>query len=476
MRNIVVTLLLIIFSVWAAVSCRPLDEEVSATPQNLLRFSTDTISFDTVITALWSPSRRLRVQNPNSEAIIIEKVELQPNSAFEFEMVTDGRVGSTANDIFLRGGDSLLLILKLNLSATSVAQPFLIEESIKFKLKGRSEEQKIYVRAWGQNAIFFIGDSIVTNTTWADKERPYYIKDNLWVKEGITLTIKEGVTVRNFNQSNLLVFGSLKVEGSKAEPVKFLGTRLEREYDNQPNQWGAIAFLEKSKGNNVNYAEIRNGTQGLQVSTPDNRENQPELKVTNTIIRAMSGSGLFCFNAKVTGFNNTIIDCAGQLMGLWLGGDYNFWHNTLGFSGSPSFSRRNIPATIISSWWEIERDVFVVKPLKIFLANNLFTGNQVEDFTITPTRQGEALEVGLFNNFIRSQNSTFNINKNRLLNTNFPFRDVRRWNFRLDTLSPAQRVGLGLDSITNDPLIYLDQDGNTRPLILPDLGAYQRPN
>jgi len=56
--------------------------------------------------------------------------------------------------------------------------------------------------------------------TWGKAESPYYVKGNIWVEEGTTLTIEPGVTVV-FVASGLNVNGQLLAQGTENDNIVF---------------------------------------------------------------------------------------------------------------------------------------------------------------------------------------------------------------------------------------------------------------
>ena len=66
---------------------------------------------------------------------------------------------------------------------------------------------------------YSFGDTVTTNLVFNNKEHIYSIDRDLIIEKGASLLIKEGVTVQFADKVNLIVYGALKVEGTKAEPV-----------------------------------------------------------------------------------------------------------------------------------------------------------------------------------------------------------------------------------------------------------------
>ena len=66
-----------------------------------------------------------------------------------------------------------------------------------------------------------VSGHITTNTTWSNAGSPYLVTGNLYIDNGVTLTIPAGVVVKLNYQVCLLVSGVLDVQGTSGSPVVF---------------------------------------------------------------------------------------------------------------------------------------------------------------------------------------------------------------------------------------------------------------
>jgi hypothetical protein len=69
--------------------------------------------------------------------------------------------------------------------------------------------------------------TVSSDTTWTKAESPYELSGPLRVDSGATLTIEAGVTI-NLNGYYMQIDGELRVLGSDAEPVQFIGGATDR--------------------------------------------------------------------------------------------------------------------------------------------------------------------------------------------------------------------------------------------------------
>lgn len=464
---------------WA---CRPDAEKFDPSPSRDIRLSDDSLKFDTVITQLATPSRRFRIYNPNAQAIRLSHVAISPNSPFD--LIVNGRQGRSIPNVDIRGGDSIMVVVQGRVGLVPSDLPFLIEDSVGITVQGRSGTSWVYVEAKGQNANFYTDSLLPCATVWDDRQKPYFIKDDVLVPKGCTLTIREGVTVLNYKNSSIIVRGTLLVQGTRQAPVRFLGTRQESQYDNQPDQWYAIGILDSSQGSSIDWAIIKNGTRGLQVGTLFDKQqpfgaNYPKAscRISNSIIANMSEAGIMSFRGDVTGFNNLIYDCAQFNVACFLGGRYALIHNTLGYTGLNGFVRRN-PSVVFAETYSVPGVFYQPGKLELAFYNNIVSGGQEEELALLAASPSVSTDPpSIFGNIIRTKISSLSANNaNTVLTTFFPFADVRTRNFMLPPLSSAKERGLSLTDFTNDPApLQTDLAGSARPVNRPDAGAYQGP-
>ena len=225
-----------ILFLWYATACEPQDEIISTDGSITLRFSADTVFFDTVFTTLGSVTKRLSVRNPSSNAVEISKVSLGQGGLSPYSIIINGVESDFWENISVLGGDSILVLAKVQIDPADENLPFIIQDSIIFETNGNVQDVKLV--SWGQDARFFRGglQTLPCDAVW-DRQRPYVVYDSLFVPEGCQLTITEGTQVHMNPGAALFVTGSLKVEGSAENLVVFQGVRLEKRYEDVAGQW-----------------------------------------------------------------------------------------------------------------------------------------------------------------------------------------------------------------------------------------------
>ncbi|MFY8035326.1 MAG: hypothetical protein ACOVMN_12455, partial [Flexibacteraceae bacterium] len=262
--------MLVILALTVFFACNQPEETVTSAPEKALQFSDDTVYFDTIFTQLKSITKRLRVYNPNKNAVNISTVSVSGNSNYSISV--KGKKGNQ-NNVLLYGGDSMYVLVTVTIDPNQSNLPFVIEDSLQFAVQGLAKPQKVRLRAYGQNATF-LRDAEICTTTWSDTLKPYIIINSLVVNPGCVLTINEGVKVKFLPNSFLIVGGTLIVNGTSKHPVTFNGFRKEPEFARQSGQWGQIVFVGGSRNNKINHAIIENAFRGIQTNVPEDG-NQP---------------------------------------------------------------------------------------------------------------------------------------------------------------------------------------------------------
>ena len=442
------------------VACMP-DEEVLQHEAVNLRFSTDTVFFDTLFTSEQSITRRLRVYNTSNKAVLLDNIMLAEGDASPYTLYVNGKPGKSFGTQQLLGGDSLLLLLEVRLPATAASKPYLAADAVVIVNKG--VRQEVPVVGWGQN-VHRLGKSIVDcNTVWTNT-RPYLVEDTLLVKSGCTLTIEKGTRIYFKPVAALVIAGTLIAEGDSANHVVFRNSRLDPLYEHQPGQWKGILFVEGSHSNRLRFTDIRNAMIGIRLGTPDNND-EPDLVLENCRLENHLQAGILCYTSDLEATNTLIANSAGPAVANLAGGNYRYIHCTFVnyFRG-----QREVPAAVFSDNTLLANNQLLVADLNLTIKNSIIWGNLPSGNELLIDRSGNAqVMVQLENNLIRSSNSQFAEGGN-ILSTNLAFvkfQNVGTYNFRPDTLSPAIGAALPLG-------VERDLSGKKRDS-KPDIGALE---
>ena len=447
---------LLIFVVW--LGCSPEDERFSFDSGLELVFSSDTVSFDTLLsTDTISRTERLRVFNPNQQAIQLNRISLGLGESSEYAVVINGKPSTSIFDEPLFGGDSLLILVSVDVSPRDTDLPYLVKDSIIFEWNGNTEHVKLVT--YGQDGIS-LRNSTICNETWTG-DRPYVISESLVVGEGCTLTIQPGTKIYFETDAALFVQGTLLALGDSSNHIEFRNARFDGIYDETPGQWDAIYFLEGSSGNQIQYTDIFNAQIGLRIGTPDD-DNLPDVQVQSTSIFNMSFAGILAFTSDVTATNTQIYNCGTYLVGNFAGGNYEYVHCT--FSNEPSLFIQDEPTVQFSDNIVLEDGSLLADELSIRLRNSIVWGTGEEELLIN-NGGGEVISSTISSCIIRSATS---IDGNfASQQSNFPgFLNVFGFDYRLDSLAFARDKGEALG-------VEFDITGNPRDTS-PDIGAFER--
>lgn len=439
-----------------------------------LLFSTDTVAFDTVFTSVGSITQNLKVLNPYAEDMVIDAIELAGGDQSNFSFNINGTAGNYLREVPLRAGDSLFIFVEVNVNPSNSNTPFVVSDSIIFFTRERI--QTVNLLAYGQDVVPLRKEWLKTGTLTSDK--PYLIYDYVVVDTAQTLTIEPGARLHFHKDASLIVFGSLKVEGEKDEPVLFASDRLEEWYRDKPGQWGFIHLMPGSSHHEFNHAIIRNSTRGIVVDSIGLGEDPP-LIIQNSRVEHVSSQGLIAQNSTIVASNSVFADCGSASVALTMGGDYKFYHCTIANYFGWTF--RSTPALLLSNYFTDANGNTRLYTLKSALFANciVYGRNENEiglDFKVDDKEITDWVNVDFSHSLVKTTQERID-EYPRAFSTQVKvdqipgFIDANKFNYQLDTLSEAKDAGGRLfakdfpDDILGNSRIK--DDG-------PDLGAYER--
>jgi hypothetical protein len=309
------------------LACNDHFEDYSRNPGDGLAFSTDTLSFDTVLTTVHSPVKAFVVYNPNKKPLLISSIGLAEGENSNFKINVDGFAGSTFNDIEIRANDSIYVLVSTKPLETGEFIPALLNDYVVFITN--SVQQKVVLQAYGQDVYKRQGLVLDKDTTLSNL-KPFLIYDSLVINEGITVEIPEGTTFYMGNDAQVIVKGTLKIKGTVEKPVTFRGSRtdymLDYPYDLIPGQWGGICFDSISYDNELENVHIRNGKFGMDFKVSD--PSKEKIKMKNVVLTNASGTLISAVNCNIVAENCEFSNSRYYLLDL-IGGKYKFTHCTI---------------------------------------------------------------------------------------------------------------------------------------------------
>ncbi|MGY6561675.1 MAG: hypothetical protein ACXITV_06180 [Luteibaculaceae bacterium] len=430
-----------------------------------LRFSQDTVFFDTVFTTVGSTTRIIRVFNRLDENSGIEKVYLGGGENSPFRMNVNGVSGKIVNNVEIFRRDSIFIFIEVTIDPNNSTQPLVVRDSIIFETQGRT--QKVQLVAWGQDAYFHLNRFIQQPTIWpADK--PHVLFGYTVVDTNMSLTIMPGAQV--FIHGRASGLASLKgarivAEGTRSMPITFQSDRRESFLANIPGQWERIWLIESNQSS-FKHVIIRNAIRGLQVDTVD-IAGVPSVNLENCIIENSSAAGILAQAGAVVNGENLLVRDAGQvLLALNSGGSFNFRHCT--FANFFSFGGRTSPTLVFRNFFEGAGGVIFVRPVTNTRFDNcIFWGPLQNEFLVEMIPEGNPQFV--FNHCIIRTNDTYEnplFFQNLFVNQAPGFVNTAQKNFNLTVNAFAR--GIGDPNFSN----FEDLNGTIRPSI-PAIGAFE---
>ena len=459
-----------------------------------LRFSVDTVRFDTVFTEVGSATRSFKIYNDFDRPVEIDRVAVSDRLGGRFRINVDGRTGPEVRDVFVPADDSVYVFVEVTVdpNASVLASPFVFEGAV--EVTATDAAQRVVLEAYGQNAIYLPADRgrgqlgqfpCLEGVERLDDPRPYVLYGSLFVADcrlelpaGTRLYVHGGA----FKPSptapqdsaftdGVLLFGPggrLSVEGTAEEPVLIASDRLEEEFLDERGQYYGMLLSAGSGPHAVRHAEIRNGLFGVIV------DSAVQLTLDNTEISHQSVYGVYGVQADVTARNLAVHNTGSEaLLGVW-GGSYDLSYATLVNVGA-----RDAPAITLSNFAELPDSTVVTAPLRAELRNTIAYGSQRQGIGLADVSEAEGFdEVFAF----RARNSVFRsdlegerpealtegctdclfVSPDSAL-----FYAAARDTFTLDSMSVARGFAAPIEGILTD------LPGELRDPTSPDAGAYE---
>ncbi len=444
-----------------------------------LRFSTDTLSFDTVFTTMGSATLGLKIYNPQSQKITISSVRMAGGTNSPFRLNVDGMPGDGRN-IEIAANDSAYVFATVKIDPTDENSPFVVEDRLIATLNGN--EFSIPVMAYGQNAHYIVNDTAIAVDRF-ELDKPYVIIGYAIVAPGKTLTIPGGCRIYMHQNARLYVAGTLLAQGTATDSIIFQGDRLDRAYygyEGYPGEWGGIYFDSYSTGNVMEHVILRNcgrPTQGapaaaIQVA-PDSASGT-QLTMKQCSIENSIGYGLLAFAGSVNAVNCVIHSCGANTLALVQGGNYTFSNCTFATYGNAKISHTEDPVAVFLNYFDTSKDGYIPGNLDVTLQNCVIAGS-LEDEFFAGSKGGGLARVSLSNCVVKANPDSVakfvmqsKVRYARPDGTLDPmFVDINKWNFRLKQGSPLIDSGADVSEL-------IDRDYTARRKGAGvDIGAYE---
>ncbi len=434
-------------------------------------FSVDTVQFDTVFQSIGSATQYFVVKNLDDKVLHINSVELARGNNSPFRINFNGKAASFIKDVDIPPKDSVYVFAEVTVNPAENA--LLEKDSIVFNVNGKQSDVKLI--AYGQD-IHLLNDSVVGTTVFT-ADKPYLIVNSMAVDKNQTLTIEAGCQLHFSRKSRLIVLGTILAEGTPEAPIVFQGDRLEHVYDDVSGQWEGIWLTKFSKNNFFNYTQIKNAEIGIQVDSVQN--SNPMLTIFNTRIEHHSRLGIYAQMTTILAANLLVADCRNSALALTRGGGYRFYNSTIA-----NYWRTTVrvsPSLVLNNYLVHDGTAYIYDLNEAYFGNCIITGAIENEIEADLYEEGVAANY-IFDNCILKISDENDINTedethfiSPFLNINPKFTDVYKYDFSLDTLSPAKDIAKpeiidALPSVLQFDILHQSRLTDNAP----DLGAYER--
>jgi len=463
-----------------------------------LKFSNDTIRFDTVFTTLGSVTKQIRVYNNENKPLKIDRIRLGAGANSFYRLNVDGNTSLVVNDVIINAKDSMFIFVRVTINPNNQSNPLLVSDSIIFSFNGK--EQYIQLEAYGQDAYYHVADKwaytyddagnkidsinyslaedkgelsgciVNGNSLEWKNDKPHVIFGSLIVNSNKTLTINENTKIHLNPQSILFVLpnATLRANGSTQNNVVFQGMRKDDYYSELPGQWGQIWFQAGSKNNVLNNVTIKNGTIGLIVDSCVTNDI-PTVDIQNTIIENMSIYGILSRGGNINAANTLVQNTGKETVALTIGGKYQFVFCTFANYWSYNSRRSNSTLLLQNYYYDADNNIQLRPITECNFYNTIIYGTNEDEITIDK-KDGAELNY-MFESCILLTNSLKNeppLVSNCIFNRDPLFNNPQDGDFRIKATSSA--IGSGYSSW--NAVYPNDIIGNFRQYP-PTIGAYE---
>lgn len=462
-----------------------------------LRFSQDTLRFDTVFTSRGSTTRTFKVYNDAAEPIKIDRIEVAGETGVEFTFNADGTMGPAAEEVVIFGKDSIFVFVEVEVDPSEPREvsPFIAEDRLVFHTG--SQRREVILEAFGQNANYLNGFNRGTffqpicadGTFTLPTDLPTVIYGSMFV-DSCVLRVLAGSRIyfhggiqRNPQLGGSGIFsdgfifmlpdGRMELLGTPEQPILLATDRLEEGYAESSGAYRGLVIGPGSRGNRIEHTVIRNSIVGVTV------DSLAEVSLENSVIAYTSGPSVLTYQGDVTARNTLLHSAGGNAVQVVKGGSLVLEHVTIANYGSTE------PALSLSNCAPIpDTDFCLPAPLRARVTNSIVAGGSLQEISLFDVDSGQVqstFDLRISNSVVRTDDrflsgrgglyadfyGTICENCYNLQTSDPLFFSLREDDYRLDSLSVARDLGVYL------PELPRDLDGNERDTDAPDAGALE---
>ncbi len=461
-----------------------------------LRFSTDTLTFDTVFTARGSATRLMKVYNDGEQPVMIDRIRVEGASGVNFIFNVDGTQGPTAEDIIIWGNDSIFVFVEVEVDPTEPenVSPFIVDDRLIFETGTVQEE--VVLLAFGQNANYlngfnrgnFFRISCDNGVATLPQDLPTVIYGSLFI-DSCTVRALAGTRIyfhggvqRNeqvggngfFNDGFLFTQpnGRIELLGTLENPVILRTDRLEAEFQDEPAKYRGLILGPGSTGNRLEYTQLLNAIVGITV------DSLAEVTVSNSTIAFSGGPAISAYQARVTVSNSVFHSNFGNAIQFIKGGSLTMDHCTIANYGVDA------SALVLTNFnCDENGENCLAAPFRARINNSIISGSRGSELIFLDIFNGDepgGFDVRIDNSVVRTDQDFLNSQDGLFAdfytaicrgchNLNFSdplFLSLEMDDYRLDTMSVARDLGVFL------PAFPVDILGKPRADGMVDAGAF----
>jgi hypothetical protein len=446
----------------------------------------DTLRFDTVFTQVGSITRSIKIYNDLDDVVVIDDIRLRTDGSF-YRLNVDGYIADLT-DIRIEPRDSIYLFCEVTVDPDQPlsVSPFYLEDYVDIEVNGG--QTSLVLEAYGQNANYIQlnnpgSASLLScdfgSVSW-DDPKPYVIYGIL-VIDSCELVLPPGTDIylhgglvradSTFYSDGLLIAladGSIVADGTLEEPVTIQSDRLESAFDEISGQWNGIRLLAGSQGNSLVNTIIEHPITGVFV------DSSADLTIDHSIIRYAAAQGLVARNATMSMSNCLIHSTGASGVQLTYGGNYDIAHTTIA-----SYNNQAPGLAIANNFCldPLNLSTCRAAPLVARITNTVVAGNEDDEILLSDISNLGIEEVFDYTfdhcalmvedlaedmAFVDRTTSTRFITRRDTV-----FASSGANDYRPDTLSLLEERARAL------PNIMLDLEGNSRDMMMPDIGCYE---
>ena len=315
MRLIRLAIVPLVVTAMALTACSD-NDSFSTSPSRLLTFSVDTLKMDTVFSNVGSSTYTFWCYNRSGDGIRLSTVRLLNGNQTGFRVNVDGSyldntMGSVANDLEVRDGDSIRVFVELTAPENRQTDPVGVEDQLVFLLES-GVEQRVTLKSYSWDAVK-LTDLTVSRDTLITSEKPLVIYgEGIKVDSGAVLTLRN-TTLYFHDKAGITVNGTLKTEN-----VVMRGDRLDHMFDYLPYDrisglWRGVSFGRSSTGNEMTATEIRNAMTAVLIDSAAIDTTVQRLTMEHCVVHNAKGDGVCAYHSNITlsycQLTNTLGDC-----------------------------------------------------------------------------------------------------------------------------------------------------------------------